>query len=174
MSAALPPSPRTSGQAPLERLEAGVAALVRWSESRHIRAEIAERSGCELPPSELRLLEFFDLAEPLRISDIAECLRIDISTASLQLRQLRENRLVEATPVKGDRRVSLIAITSKGRETVRKVRTARHALLREVFAGVPDDRLDLTADVLLLVHDHMLAGMRELFGTGATGGTASR
>lgn len=158
------PSSRASGQAPLERLGAGAAALVRWSESRRIRAEIARRSDCRLPPSELRLLEFFDLAEPLRISDIAECMQIDISTTSLQLRQLRENRLVEAISVEGDRRTTLIAITPAGRTAVEKVRAARLELLRDVFADVPSDKLDQAADVLLLIHEHMLTGMREKLG----------
>lgn len=170
----MPASSPASVQAPLERLEAGVAALVRWSESKHIRREIAQRSGCELAPSELRLLEFFDLVEPLRISVIAECLQVDISTVSLQLRQLRASRLVEAIPVEGDRRAIMIGITPKGRAAVGRVRSARRDLLRAVFAEVPDGRLEQAAELLLLVDEHMLAGLRAKLGTGAAGGTGPR
>ncbi|MCL9762789.1 MarR family transcriptional regulator [Frankia sp. AiPa1] len=162
------------GVTALERLEVGVSALVRWSESRHIRREIAQSSGCELAPSELRLLEFFGLVEPLRISVIAECMQVDVSTVSLQLRRLRENHLVQTIPVLGDRRASLIAITPQGRATVERVRAARHVLLRAVFADVPDDRLDQAADVLLRIHEHMLAGLAEQLGLGATDEAAPR
>ncbi|MBE1592253.1 helix-turn-helix domain-containing protein [Nonomuraea angiospora] len=55
---------------------------------------MARRSGCDLPGSELRLLEHFDVAEPMRVSDIAERLHIDMSTVSLQLRRLRTDGLV--------------------------------------------------------------------------------
>ncbi|HEY0453431.1 MarR family winged helix-turn-helix transcriptional regulator [Actinophytocola sp.] len=148
----------------LKRLETGLSALVRWNESKHIRHEVAARSGCELQSSELRLLEHFDLSEPMRISDIAECMRIDISTVSLQLRPLRRDGLVDATPCDRDRRVTLIGITAKGRATVAKVRAARRELLAEVFTDVPADDLEKAADVLLVVQEHMLAGMRELLG----------
>lgn len=158
------PSPDT----PLARLEAGLSALVRWNESKHIRHEVAERSGCDLQSSELRLLEHFDLSEPMRISDIAECMQIDVSTASLQLRALRRDKLVEAAPDERDRRVTLIGITAKGRTTVAKVRAARRELLEDVLGEVPAADLDKAADVLLLVQEHMLAGMRELLGLTTT------
>ncbi|OAA23649.1 transcriptional regulator [Frankia sp. EI5c] len=160
MSSAEPLPSRVPVQTPLERLEAGIAAVARWSESRHIRMEIARRSGCALPPSELRLLEFFDLVEPLRISHVAECLQIDVSTVSIQLRQLRERHLVEAIPVEGDRRAVLIAITAEGRETVGRVRSARRDLLWTVFAETPDDQLEQVASLLLRVQEHMLDGLR--------------
>ncbi|GAA3300106.1 MarR family transcriptional regulator [Dactylosporangium vinaceum] len=143
--------------------------MVRWAESRHVRGEVASRSGSDLQPSELRLLEFFDLAEPMRISDIAECLQIDISTTSLQLRQLRKKQLVEAVPMERDRRATMIVITDDGRRMVARVRAARLELLREIFAGIPGDRLDQVAEVLLLVEEHMLEGMRRLIGADTTG-----
>lgn len=153
-----------ANQSPLGRLEAGVSALVRWSESKHIRAEVARRSNCDLPASELRLLEHFDLSEPMRISDIAECLQIEVSTVSLQLRQIRRDGLVAAIPDERDRRITRIAITPSGRATMARVRAARRDLLAEVLDQVPTADLDRTAEVLLLVQDHMLAGMRELLG----------
>lgn len=151
-------------QTPLGRLEVGLSALVRWNESKHTRAEVARRTGCDLPPSELRLLEHFDLSEPMRISDIAECMRVNVSTVSLQLRQLRREHLVEAIPDERDRRVTLIAITAAGRATVSRVRAARRALLEEIFAEVSAADLGNAAEVLVLVQEHMLAGMRQLLG----------
>ncbi|BCJ47649.1 hypothetical protein GCM10010168_20070 [Actinoplanes ianthinogenes] len=159
-------TPRRAGKGeaaepdPLTRLEAGLSALVRWNESKHIRTELAVRSGHDLPPSEWRLLEHFDLAAPMRISDVADCLRVDVSTVSLQLRQLRRLQLVEAVPDPRDRRATLIAITPAGRSALATVRAARRELLAEVFAAVPPEELGAAADVLLVVQDHMLAGMR--------------
>lgn len=147
-------------ESPLARLEVAVFALVRWSESRHVRGEVARRSGCDLPSSELRLLEHFDSAEPMRVSDVAECMHVDISTVSLQLRRLRAERLVERILDPADRRVSRIAVTAEGRATVARVRAARRALLDEVLAGTGPAELDQAADVLLRVQEHMLEGMR--------------
>jgi DNA-binding MarR family transcriptional regulator len=142
----------------LARLEVAVSALVRWSESRYVRAEVARRSGCELPGSELRLLEHFDLAEPMRVSDVAGCMQVDVSTVSLQLRRLRSSRLVERVVDPGDRRVSLIAVTAEGRAVVGRVRAARRELLDEVLGGADPVELGRAADVLVRVQEHMLRG----------------
>ncbi|MGW0801516.1 MarR family winged helix-turn-helix transcriptional regulator [Nonomuraea sp. NPDC002799] len=149
-----------SDRAALARLEVAVSAVVRWSESRHVKAEVARRSGCDLSGSELRLLEHFDLAEPMRVSDIAECLHVDLSTVSLQLRRLRADSLVTRIPDPDDRRVTLIAITDAGRATVAQVRAARRDLLGDVLSTTDPAELGQAADVLLGVQQRMLEGLR--------------
>jgi DNA-binding MarR family transcriptional regulator len=141
---------------PLARLEAGVSALVRWSESNRIRLAVARQSGCDLASSELRLLEHFDLVAPMRISAVADCLHVDVSTVSIQLRRLRQDRLVEGWQDGSDRRVTLVSITDEGRAVLARVRTARRALLGEVFAQLPAAEMEQAAAVLLLVQQHML------------------
>ncbi|EIV92500.1 MarR family winged helix-turn-helix transcriptional regulator [Frankia sp. QA3] len=154
------PSER-DGLASLARLETALSALIRWSESKHIRLEVARRSGCDVSPSEMRLLEHFDLSGPMRVSDIAECMHIDISTVSLQLRQLRRKLLVDQSKDPRDRRVSLITITDDGRDAVRRTRRARCELLEKVFVQVEPDELEQAAAVLLRVQEHMLQGMAD-------------
>ncbi|WP_256789533.1 MarR family winged helix-turn-helix transcriptional regulator [Frankia sp. AvcI1] len=157
-----------AGDSPLARLEVALSALVRWSESRHIRLQVTRRSGCELSASELRLLEHFDAAGPMRVSDIASCLHIDISTVSLQLRALRRDHLVERLADAQDRRVAVIIITAKGREVVRRVRLARRDLLGEVFAQTGTVDLDQAARVLLQVQTHMRQGVIDGPGGGSS------
>ncbi|MFE1319543.1 MarR family winged helix-turn-helix transcriptional regulator [Kitasatospora phosalacinea] len=151
--AAAPPPPAPE----LARLETALSALVRWSESRHVRAEVARLAGYDLPSSALRLLEHFAAAGPMRVSDIAECLRIDVSTASLQLRRLRADALVVRRTDPSDGRSGVIAITEEGRLVLARVRAARCGLLAEVFGATPPDQLGRAADVLGLVQEHMLA-----------------
>jgi DNA-binding MarR family transcriptional regulator len=154
--------PEQDGTASLARLEIALSALIRWSESKHTRLEVARRSGCSALPSELRLLEHFDLVGPMRVSDIAECLRIDISTVSLQLRQLRRDRLVDQIKDPRDRRISLITITDDGRDAVRRTRLARCELLEEIFGSAGPAELEQAAVLLLRVQEHMMRGMAEL------------
>lgn len=153
-----PPSTATtpSGTPELARLEVALSAMMRWSESKHTRAEVAHRAECHIAPSALRLLEHFDVAGAMRVSDIAECLRIDISTVSLQLRQLRADGLVHRLRDPADGRYGIIEITPQGREALARVRAARGELLSEIFDAVPADELGRAADVLMRVQDHML------------------
>ncbi|WP_344668324.1 MarR family winged helix-turn-helix transcriptional regulator [Catenulispora yoronensis] len=145
----------------LARLEVALSALVRWSESKYTRAEVVRRSGADIPASALRLLEHFDVAGAMRVSDIAECLRIDISTVSLQLRQLKADSLVSRHRDPSDGRSGVIAITPHGREVLERVRAARRELLAEAFTQVTPDELGQAADILMQVQDRMLAGMVE-------------
>ncbi len=149
----------TDVDAPIAALESSAAGLVRWSESRHTRAEVDRRSGSSLPPALLRLLEHFDVAGPMRIKDIAECTAVDISTASLQLRDLKREQLVVRTPDPKDARSGVITITLKGRQLLERIRTARQELLAEIFADAPGDQLLQAVGVLELVQKHMLAAM---------------
>ncbi|MFE2347070.1 MarR family winged helix-turn-helix transcriptional regulator [Kitasatospora cineracea] len=150
------PTPPSAVVPELARLELALSALVRWSESRHIRAEVARRSGFDMPSSSLRLLEHFEAAGPMRVSDIAECLRIDISTASLQLRRLRADALVSRRTDPADGRSGVIAITEEGRRALALVRSARCDLLAETFDATPPEQLGHAADVLGLIQEHML------------------
>jgi DNA-binding MarR family transcriptional regulator len=148
-------------RAPLAELEIALAALVRWSESSHVRSEVARRSRSSLPQSSLRLLEHFDVAGAMRVKDIAECLGIDISTASLQLRALKREQLVTREQDPADGRSGIVAISEKGRRVLEQVRAVRRDLLREVFGEVPEDQLEQAAQVLLLIQRQMLDGMAE-------------
>ncbi|BAJ26968.1 MULTISPECIES: MarR family transcriptional regulator [Kitasatospora] len=150
------PPPPSAAAPELARLEAALSALVRWSESRHVRAEVARQAGCDMPASALRLLEHFAAAGPQRVSDIAECLRVDVSTVSLQLRRLRADALVVRRTDPADGRSAVIAITEEGRRALERIRSARRGLLAEAFGATPPEQLGRAADVLGLLQEHML------------------
>jgi DNA-binding MarR family transcriptional regulator len=141
----------------MANLEVAVSALVRWSESKHIRSAVARMSGCDIAPSLMRLLEHFDLSGPMRVGEVALCLGIDVSTASLQLRPLKQDELVTRTPDPLDGRISTISITPKGRNVVSRVRAARQELLAEAFAQTSTEEIDRAAAILLQVQAFMLA-----------------
>jgi DNA-binding MarR family transcriptional regulator len=152
---------RTAATAAIAELESAVAGVVRWSESRHTRAEVDRRAGSSLAPALLRLLEHFEVAGPMRIKDIAECMAVDISTASLQLRELKREELVIRTSDPKDARSGVITITPKGLHLLQRVRAARQELLAEIFLAQPPDRVLQAASVLGLVQQYVLAAMAE-------------
>ncbi|GAB3654145.1 hypothetical protein GCM10027589_12660 [Actinocorallia lasiicapitis] len=145
-------------RAAVARLEVALSGAVRWSESRRVRLEVVRRSGCELRAAELRLLEHFDLVPPMRITDVAGCLGVDVSTVSLQLRGLSRDGLIERSKDERDLRVTLVGITPEGRAVVGRVRAARRDLLAEVLSQGSDEAVDQAAAVLIRFQEHMLDG----------------
>ena len=146
----------------LARLETAASALVRWSESKHIRTQVAELSGCDIAPSVMRLLEHFDLSGPMRVSDVAQCLGIDISTASLQLRPLRQDELVTRTSDPHDGRIAMITITPKGQDVLSRVRAVRQQLLGEALGPTSAAEIQQAADTLLRIQESILRSTAEV------------
>ena len=72
--------------------------------------------------------------EPMRLSDLAASLDVDVSTASRQARTLLDAGLVERTPDPVDGRACRYSTTSAGRSRLEEMRAAR----RRALAGVAD------------------------------------
>ena len=98
----------------------------------------------------------------MRISDVAECLQVDVSTVSLQLRRLRRDQLVETSADERDRRTTVIALSARGIELLAQVREARRVLLAEALGDLPPSALEPVSDALLLLQDTMVAGAQKL------------
>ncbi|MFD7732869.1 hypothetical protein ACFV6F_21060 [Kitasatospora phosalacinea] len=92
--------------------------------------ESARLAGSDLPSSALRRPEHFAAAGPVRVPDVAECLRADV------------------LGVAG----GVVATTGEGR-----LRTARCGLPAGAFGATPPDRLGRAADVPGLVREHVPA-----------------
>jgi len=83
------------------------------------------------------LLATLEAEDGLRPSDIATSLELDQSTVSRQLRQLEALGLVSRRSDDDDGRASRIHLTSDGRSSLGAVRSARAAMLDDVFAAWP-------------------------------------
>jgi len=143
----------------MRRLELAVSALVRWIESRPIRARIAQRAGVELGSSAVGLLEHLQTAGPMRVSDIAECHAVDTSTATVRVQSLQRDGLVDRTADPDDGRVSMIAISPGGRAAVERLRAARRELLREVFGDAEVEDLEHAAALIGRIEQRILAAV---------------
>jgi DNA-binding MarR family transcriptional regulator len=75
------------------------------------------------------------LDEPMRLSDLAASLDVDVSTASRQARTLLDAGLVERMPDPVDGRACRYATTGVGRIRLEEMRMARQQALADVTAG---------------------------------------
>ena len=89
----------------------------------------------------------------VRLSDLAEALRIAPRSATEVADGLQERGLVERTPDPGDRRAVILRPTDEGRRIRREIGAARAADSSELFARLsPDDR-DALARILRTLAD---------------------
>lgn len=76
-----------------------------------------------------------DETEPIRPTELAEILGIDLSAVSRQVRDLVQASLVERTPDATDQRACRLRLTADGRALLGRVRQARQESFHDLLAG---------------------------------------
>lgn len=83
---------------------------------------------------------------PVRLSDVAGSLGLDLSTVSRQVRQLEDAGLLTRTPDPDDRRAALLATTAEGGALVVRMQAALAQIVASALDGWSDrDRRTLTS-----------------------------
>jgi len=95
----------------------------------------------DLSPHQARALGVVGRRDGVRLSDLAEALRIAPRSATEVADGLQERGLVERTPDPGDRRAVILRATDEGRRIRGEIGAARAADSSELFARLtPEDR----------------------------------
>ena len=88
---------------------------------------------------------------PVRLSEIADSVELDLSTISRQVRDLVAAGLLAKVPDPADGRAALLSITERGMEVLESVAEARRRVLAEAIADWTDeDRSSLASGLLRL------------------------
>lgn len=130
------------------RLERTLWKVITGFGHRDVAADIARQAGHVLPPASWALLEHLDSLGPMRVSDIAACHGVDVSSVTPRLQALEREELVKRDTDPEDRRASVISIGPAGRTALDRIHAARSAILAEALSGVNLDDIAV-ADILL-------------------------
>lgn len=129
-------------------------AEIFWSVARHLRRR--SRTVLEpfaVTPSLARALEVLARHAPIRVSALAEHLRVAARTATELIDDLVERGLVERRPDPADRRAVLAVLTDAGATATASIRTARLTEAGRFFGVLPPaDRAQL-ARILRTLRD---------------------
>ncbi|MCE3552119.1 MarR family transcriptional regulator [Pseudonocardia sp. RS11V-5] len=116
-----------------------------WAVARMLRGRNKEAlAPWDVTPSQFRAVATLARHGRVRLSTLAEHLRIAPRSATEVVDDLQERGLAERTPDPADRRATLVALTAKGHALAHEVRAARQAQSESLFAGLDErDRADL-------------------------------
>jgi DNA-binding MarR family transcriptional regulator len=115
-----------------------------------VRAQQGDAFGVaaatELSLSQLRALCLLEGAEhELAMTELAPLLGLSPAATGRALDVLAAQGYVDRRPDAGDRRVKRLALTAAGRETARRVTSAKHEAMLRFAAGLSDrERADLS------------------------------
>jgi DNA-binding MarR family transcriptional regulator len=132
----------------VDEIERAVAALVRSLGGRSAVAQVAERSGSDLPAASIVLLEHLEAAGVQRVSRIAEYQKIGVPALTPRIKDLEAAGVIRRDVDPVDGRASLISLTDTGRDTLARIRDARCGILSEALVEMDPDAMAIAADVL--------------------------
>jgi DNA-binding MarR family transcriptional regulator len=86
---------------------------------------------------------------PVRLSEIADSVELDLSTISRQVRDLVSAGLLAKAPDPADGRAALLSLTDRGTAVLESVSEARRRVLAEAIADWTDEERNALAGSLL-------------------------
>jgi DNA-binding MarR family transcriptional regulator len=139
---------------PDEERELGLRIGAAWKELRRGAAMAALRdrlfgAGVDaLEPGQFDTLEALTQRTAWRMSDLAEALRVDPSTATRAVQRLLRTGLAERQRYRGDGRVVLVAATDTGRHRYEAIARCRRDFMDSVLTGFDAGERRQLADFL--------------------------
>lgn len=126
-------------------MDAETLADAFWGVARLLRGRNKETlAPWALTPSQFRAGGVLARHRELRLSALAEHLRIAPRSATEVVDDLEARGIAERHPDPADRRATLVSLTDKGMDLFREIRAARHAQSADLFAVLDErDRAEL-------------------------------
>ncbi|HEU5003365.1 MAG TPA: MarR family transcriptional regulator [Actinomycetota bacterium] len=146
----------------LSTIDRSLTILRRWGNLPRIRERYeAVMGNTPIDKASYRLLVRLDEQGPSRLSDLAERVGVDLSTASRQVHALQAAGFVAREAVEEDRRAALLRVTDAGKAMVGHILEARRTVITELLAGwTPEERDELARILGRLADDIVAYGCR--------------
>src|SRR5258708_1826964 len=99
----------------IAEIQQAVSAVVRNVRQPSLGRLIGRRVGTSLTGPYPGILPYISRAQPVRVSDLAQLMQVEIPTVSRQLKSLAERGLIHREPHPDDGRSTLVSFTPKGK-----------------------------------------------------------
>ncbi|AMA73196.1 MULTISPECIES: MarR family winged helix-turn-helix transcriptional regulator [Aneurinibacillus] len=124
--------------------------------SRKINSNLHKNTESGLTGSQALLLEILETQGPKRVSDLANELNITLPSVTGLSDRLIAGGYVERKRSEKDRRIVLLEITEKGRETLQKAQLIRKELMKKFYECLSAQDIE----DLIRIYSKMLANIR--------------
>ncbi len=122
--------------------------VVRRTAIPRVHERIINRAGADIDRVEAIALSRITDAGFMRVTELADQLGVACSTAGRHAANLEGGGFVNRAPDPEDKRVTVVSVTDRGIELIRRLRDVQRDLLAEALSGWDDDDLESLADLL--------------------------
>ena len=113
-----------------------------------METELKEITDDRVTPSQLKVLKLVARTNARRIGDVADFLAVSNAAASKAVDRLVRRGLLRRTESAADRRAVELSLTTEGRTLLAQYEAATSRVLKDLFGGLDQERLQTTADFL--------------------------
>jgi DNA-binding MarR family transcriptional regulator len=132
----------------LDDLERAFGLMARKAGIPRLHERLTATAGVRLDPSSFQLIRRLEGSDPIRASDLAALMSLDLSTISRQIATLETQGLVERHPDPLDGRASLLTLSERGRSVSARVCAARRELFGEFLSEWPGRDVERLAQLI--------------------------
>jgi DNA-binding MarR family transcriptional regulator len=131
--AAAPPAPAA---APITEIESALHSLARWLKQARLHEFLLKQAGVDIDQAGLAVLYVLRKADTdLRLTDLADRLRIDAPAVTRKAQQLQRLALISRTRDADDARATRLQLTAHGRQVIDQFLIARRQWITQVLSG---------------------------------------
>ena len=120
---------------PVGQIEQALGALLRLTRAPRFAETVRQRAGAEVDRAGYAVLVRVSELGPVRLSELAQYLGLDVSTVSRQVQQLEQRGLVDRSPDPLDGRAALLELSVPGRDIMQKMRDAWEETVADVLGA---------------------------------------
>ncbi len=122
----------------IAEIESALHSLARWLKQARLHEFLLSQAGIDIDQAGLAVLYALQAeGTSLRLTDLAERLRIDAPAVTRKAQQLERLALVSRTPDTEDARAARLQLTAEGRQVTSQFLLARRQWLTTILAGWP-------------------------------------
>lgn len=134
--------------ADVEHIERALGTLFRLSRNFRFQEAVHQRSGFTADRASYGLLARVGELQPVRLSDLAHVLGVDVSTTSRQVAALEQRGLLSRSADPVDGRAVRLDLTKAGQAYLEKLSQAWHEIVAEALVDWrPDEVADFAARI---------------------------
>jgi DNA-binding MarR family transcriptional regulator len=116
-------------------IEEAIVLIVREATLPRIQERFVAQSGVPLERAAYGVLREVADRGPLRLTELANLIGLDLSTVSRQIKGLEAAGLLKRSEDPADRRAASVTLTKAGTAALKRLRDARHRFFDELLAG---------------------------------------
>lgn len=135
--------------AEVARIQLALSVVVRNVRNQSLGRYVANRGGASYGDIYYGLLPYVHRSQPVRISDLAEMVQLEIPTVSRHLAILGQQGIIAREPHPIDGRSILVSLTPKGEAIFDATFQSWLTTINEVSAGLNDEEVEEFSNYLL-------------------------